>query len=303
MILEYTIPNNCTYKNVKEVLKAYFNISDRLLLRLKNTKNILLNDSPTYVSKTVSSKDTVKVVIDFIEDSSNIVPTKMDLDIIYEDDCYLIINKKPNMAVHPSMLHYDTSLSNGVKYYFDSVGLKKKIRPVNRLDKDTSGLVIFAKNEYIQECLVSQMKSKDLKKMYIAICYGKFDEKSGTVNLPIARKPGSIIERCIDSSGDEAITHYEILKEIENISIVKCLLETGRTHQIRVHMSAIGHPILGDTLYGNNSRATTVTRQLLHAYTLEFYHPITKQIVKYTAPIPLDFKNIIGDCLQNYINE
>ena len=292
MILEYTISNEDTFKNVKEVLKAYFKISDRLLLRLKNTKNILLNNSPTYVSKEVTTGDTINVIIDFIEDNSNIVPTKMDLDIIFEDNCYLIINKKPNTPVHPSMLHYENSLSNGVRYYFDSIGLKKKIRPVNRLDKDTSGLVIFAKNEYIQECLVSQMKSMDLKKTYLAICSGIFDKKSGTINLPIARKPGSIIERCIDPSGDVAITHYEVIEEHQDISIVKCILETGRTHQIRVHLSALNHPILGDTLYGNKCSYTD--RQLLHAYKLEFNHPLTKRRMHYMAPIPDDFKKTIN---------
>ena len=239
MILKYTIKDNDTYLNVKEVLKAYFGISERLLLRLKSTQNILLNNEPTYVSKKVTTGDEVQVLIDFIEDNSNIVPTQMDLSIIYEDDCFLVINKAPNMAIHPSMLHYDTSLSNGVRYYFDSIGLKKKIRPVNRLDKDTSGLVVFAKNEYIQECLVSQMKSKSMKKTYIAICEGIFEEKSGTIDLPIARKPGSIIERYVDSSGDQAITHYEVLQEFDGYSLVKCTLETGRTHQIRVHMQAI----------------------------------------------------------------
>ena len=220
MVLKYIIKSTDTYLNVKEVLKAYFGISERLLLRLKNTQNILLNNKPTYVSKEVVSGDEIQVLIDFIEDNSNIVPTKIDLDIIYEDDCYLVVNKAPNMAIHPSMLHYDTSLSNGIKYYFDSINLKKKIRPVNRLDKDTSGLVVFAKNEYIQECLVNQMKSKDMKKTYIAICEGIFEEKQSTINLPIARKPGSIIERYVDSSGDQAITHYEVLKEQNNISVV-----------------------------------------------------------------------------------
>ena len=215
----------------------------------------------------------------------------MDLDIIYEDDSFIVVNKAPNMAIHPSMLHYDTSLSNGIRYYFDSINLKKKIRPVNRLDKDTSGLVIFAKNEYIQECLVSQMKTKDMKKTYIAICEGIFEEKSGTINLPIARKPNSIIERCVDSSGDQAITHYEVLKEFQNTSVVKCILETGRTHQIRVHLSHINHPILGDTLYGK--KYTTISRQLLHAYKLDFIHPITRKKVSYTAPIPDDFKQFI----------
>ena len=291
MVLRYTIKDTDTYKNIKEVLKAYFKISERLLLRLKNTQNILLNNEPTYVSKEISSGDEIEVLIDFIEDNSNIVPTKMDLDIIYEDDSFIVVNKAPNMAIHPSMLHYDTSLSNGIRYYFDSINLKKKIRPVNRLDKDTSGLVIFAKNEYIQECLVSQMKTKDMKKTYIAICEGIFEEKSGTINLPIARKPNSIIERCVDSSGDQAITHYEVLKEFQNTSVVKCILETGRTHQIRVHLSHINHPILGDTLYGK--KYTTISRQLLHAYKLDFIHPITRKKVSYTAPIPDDFKQFI----------
>ena len=292
MVLKYTIKETDTYQNVKEVLKAYFGISERLLLKLKNTQNILLNGTSTYVSKEVVSGDIIEVLIDFVEDNSNIVPIKMNLNIIYEDDSYLVLNKEPNMAIHPSMLHYDTSLSNGVKYYFDSINLKKKIRPVNRLDKDTSGLVIFAKNEYIQECLVSQMKTKNMKKTYLAVCEGLFTEKSGTINAPIARKPGSIIERYVDSSGDIAITHYEVLDEIDNVSIVKCVLETGRTHQIRVHLSHLGHPILGDTLYGNKN--TNVPRQLLHAYKLDFIHPISKENVSYTAPIPEDFKNYIN---------
>ena len=286
MKLNYVIKQTDNFINVKEVLKAYFNISDRLLLRLKNTKNILLNGSPTYVSKEVCFGDEISVIIDFVEDNSNIVPTKMELDILCEDDCFLVINKPPHLPVHPSMSHYENSLSNGVKYYFDSIGLKKKIRPVNRLDKDTSGIVIFAKNEYIQECLVSQMKSKSFEKQYIAVCDGIFSKKVGTINLPIARKPGSIIERCVDNSGDIAITHYEIINELDNISVVKCLLETGRTHQIRVHLSHIGHPILGDTLYGEKN--TNVSRQLLHAYKVKFIHPISKKIVTYIAPIPDD---------------
>ena len=292
MKLNYIIKKTDNYINVKEVLKNYFKISYRLLLRLKNTKNILLNGSPTYVSKEVTSGDEIYIIIDFIEDNSNIVPTKMNLDILYEDDCYLVINKPPNLPVHPSMSYYENSLSNGVRYYFDSIGLKKKIRPVNRLDKDTSGIVIFAKNEYIQECLISQMKSKEFEKQYIAVCNGLFSKKNGTIDLPIARKPESIIERCVDSNGDISITHYEVINEINNTSVVRCLLETGRTHQIRVHLSSIGHPILGDTLYGEKN--TNIARQLLHAYKVKLIHPLTKKIVTYIAPIPNDISHFEG---------
>lgn len=293
MTLEYTVKKQDTYINIKEVLKSYFKISDRLLLRLKNTQNILLNGLPTYVSKPITENDKITIIIDFIEESPNIIPIKMDLDIIYEDDCYLIINKKPGFPVHPSILHYENSLSNGVKYYFDSINLHKKIRPVNRLDKDTSGLVIFAKNEYIQECLISQMKNNTFQKEYIAICNGIFEKKDGTINAPIARKSGSIIERCIDKNGDTAITQYKVLQEQNNISTVHCLLKTGRTHQIRVHMSYIGHALIGDTLYGydpTNPYAPNETRQLLHAYKITFIHPITKKTVEYTSPIPHDIK-------------
>ena len=137
------------------------------------------------------------------------------------------------------------------------------------------------------------MKSKEFKKEYIAVCDGIFVKKQGTINLPIARKEGSIIERCVHPDGETAITHYEVLKEIDNnISVVKCILETGRTHQIRVHLSAIRHPILGDTLYGNvNSTFSNIQRQLLHAYKVEFIHPISKQHSCYIAPIPDDIKN------------
>ena len=169
-------------------------------------------------------------------------------------------------------------------------GLKKKIRPINRIDKDTSGLVVFAKNEYIQECLIHQMKLGDFKKDYIAIVEGHFESKKGTINAPISRKENSIIERCVDNSGSPSITHYEVIKESEingmKISIVKCSLETGRTHQIRVHMSYVSHPLLGDDLYGGNTNL--ITRQALHSYRISFIHPITKQVVNYEVPLPND---------------
>jgi len=288
MILEYKIKENDKYINLKDLLKNYFEISDRLLVRLKHNQKLFINGKIASVDSTLDFDDIATVVIDFVEDNSNIVPTKIDLKIIYEDDYLLIIDKPSGMPIHPSQDHYEDSLSNGVKFYFDKIGLKKKIRPINRLDKDTSGLVVFAKNEYIQECLVKQMKTKQFEKQYIAICEGTFKENKGTINAPIARKENSIIERCISETGDTAITHYEVVKILNNYSVVKCILETGRTHQIRVHMAHIGHPLLGDTLYGNSS--SLITRQALHAYKISFIHPITKKVMEFFAPLPNDFE-------------
>ena len=291
MKLTYTIQPNDNFFNVKELLKLKFQISDRLLVKLKKNKKIWLNSTPTFVNSRLKPFDIVEILIDFEEKSENIIPTQMDLNIIYEDEYYIVINKPSGIAIHPSILHYTDSLANGVKFYFEQKNIKKKIRPINRLDKYTSGIVIFAKNEYIQEFLVKEMKKNTFFKEYIAVCEGIVESKIGTINLPIGRKENSIIERCVCSNGDIAITHYNVLKSLKNTSVVHVTLETGRTHQIRVHLSNIGHPILGDTLYGNPS--SVINRQALHAYKVKFIHPITGLNVEYIATIPSDIKSII----------
>lgn len=290
MHLSYVVKEN-KYENIKQLLKEEFSISDRLLLKLKNNKKLYLNKEHTYINHKIVLNDEIDIDLDFEEDNSNIVPTKMDLDIIYEDEYMLILNKPPKIPVHPSMDNYSNSLSNGVRYYFDTINLKKKIRPVNRLDKNTSGIVIFAKNEYIQECLVRQMKSGLFKKYYIAIVEGILDNKNTTINLPIARENDSIIKRCVNPVGDIAITDYFVIRELNNASIIYIQLHTGRTHQIRVHMSHIGHPIIGDTLYGNKN--SLIDRQALHACKICFIHPISKQELNLETKLPCDFENII----------
>lgn len=295
MNLKYTITSNEHYDNVKEVLKTKFEISDRLLLKLKSNNKIFLNGSPVNVKAPVNSNDIVEILLDFDEDNTNIVPTKMDLKIVFEDDYLLVLNKPAGYPIHPSMLHFEDSISNGVRYYFDTINLHKKIRPVNRLDKDTSGLVIFAKNEYVQECLVRQMKSGVFNKEYIAICEGTLPHSSGTINAPISRKEGSIIERCVNETGDIAITHYDVLKSNECMSVVHLILETGRTHQIRVHLAHIGSPIIGDTLYGHSSKL--INRQALHSNKVSFIHPITKEQLNLTAHLFEDMRTIIDNCI------
>ena len=295
MELEFIVKDE-KYFNIKEVLKAHFEISDRLLIKLKKNKKIYLNNTLAYVDKQIKRGDIIKIDMNFEEESENIVPIEMDLNIIFEDNYLLIINKPAGIPVHPSIAHYKNSLSNGVKFYFNTIGLNKKIRPVNRLDKDTSGIVIFAKHEYIQELLIKQMKTSIFKKEYQAILTGHLTNKNGKIDASIARKDGSIIEREINfETGEKAITYYRVLNEFyindTPLSLVNFLLETGRTHQIRLHSKYLGNPIIGDTLYGEKSNL--INRQALHAYKISFIHPISKENIILEIDLPDDMKKIL----------
>ena len=221
MDLKYIVTNN-KYQNINQVLKQEFNVSTRLQQKIIKEQHVFLNSKIADTRSNISLNDVISVNLDFEEDSENIISAKMELNIIYEDECFLILNKPVGIAVHPSISHYTDSLANGVKFYFESIGLKRKIRPINRLDLNTSGLVIFAKNEYVQESLIKQMQNKTFEKYYIAFVEGTFADKEGTINLPIARKENSIIERCIAENGQTAITDYKVLSEYDNFSIVEC---------------------------------------------------------------------------------
>ncbi len=284
MELSYIIKNDDIGKSINEILLEQFSFSNRLLYKLIKYKKIFLNGTICDTRKFANCNDKITVNLDFEEDNSNIKPAFIKLNIIYEDEWMLAINKPAGYPIHPSLLHYTDSISNAVKFYYDSIGLKKKIRPVNRLDLNTSGIVIFAKSEYIQECFIKQMSKDIFQKTYLCLVEGKLSKKSGTIDLPIGRKDGSIIERCIRPDGKRAITNYKVLTEYSTCSLLECTIKTGRTHQIRVHLSAIGHPIIGDTLYGKAS--TLISRQALHSYEIKCIHPITKKPLLLKAPIP-----------------
>ena len=292
MVLEYVVKKDDGYKTIREVLLNEFCFSHRFLSKMKLHHRIYCNGVPMYVDKLVQFKDRIVVDIDLEEEATNIVPTPMKLSILYEDDCFLIVNKPAEVAIHPSSNHYCNSLSNGIMYYYKSIGLKKKIHLVNRLDKGTSGIVVIAKNEYLQECLIKQMKKNIFHKEYIALLEGILEIKNDTINVTIKRKANSIIERCVALDGDVAITHYKVLRYIGQNTLVKFQLETGRTHQLRVHSKYIGHPIVGDTLYGNSS--ILIARQALHAYKTSFYHPILKKQIIIEAPFPEDIKLLLN---------
>lgn len=279
-IIEYKVSDS---KTILQILKEDLSFSSRLLTKVKN--NILLNDKVCKTYDTAEIGDILKIDLGYEETSDNIVPnSEIKLKILYEDEWMLIVDKPAFMPVHPSINHYEDSLSNGVKAYFESIGLKKKIRPVNRLDKNTTGIVIFAKSEYIQENLT------DYEKYYLTIVDGQTEE-SGIIDKPIARKLPSIIERTIRDDGDQAITRYKTLEFKNNMSLVECKLETGRTHQIRVHMASIEHFIIGDDLYGESS--TLINRQALHAYKIKFVHPVSRKEMVIESELPDDMKSIL----------
>jgi 23S rRNA pseudouridine1911/1915/1917 synthase len=213
------------------------------------------------------------------------------IDIIYEDEGLLIVNKQPHMVVHPTRSHQDNTLANGVAYYFKNKGIKRKVRFVNRLDMNTSGIVIIAKNPYVHNQLAEQMKENSVEKYYYAIVEGVL-RGEGTINEPIVRLREEDIVRVVHPSGKESITHYRAEKTFNNMTLVKLKLITGRTHQVRVHMKHIGHPIVGDTLYGKES--TLIDRQALHCYEMKFINPLSGEDLRVTCPLPEDMKFVEG---------
>ena len=290
MKIDYRINNE---KNVLEICKDKLNISSRLFTKLKK-EHIYLNGELLDTYKPLKNGDILTIDFEYPEIQENIVSNSdINLEILYEDEWLLILNKPPFLPVHPTMRHFNNTLSNGVKAYYELIGLNKKIRPVNRLDKNTSGIVIFAKCEYIQEELTRQMENKSFTKEYIALVNGNLlvDNEIKIIDSPIKRKTDSIIERIVSPDGDNAITKYKVIKNYDGFSEVSIQLLTGRTHQIRVHFQSIGHPVLGDSLYGEESNL--INRQALHAKKVEFTHPITKKQIKIEAKLPNDIRNLI----------
>lgn len=269
--------------SLKSIIRNNLKISNRLLIKLKASNNIFVNGKAVPINYKIHKNDLIEVQIEFVEED-DILPQKMNLDILYEDEYILAINKMPGIVVHPSSYHLSDTIANGVKYYLNN---KRKIRPINRLDRDTSGVVLFAKNEYIQELFTTL----DVSKEYIAIVDGFPNQAEGTINAKIARKEGSIIKRCVSETGQTAITHYKVIKTYDAYSSLSVKLETGRTHQIRVHMAYIGNPIVGDTMYGKET--TVIDRQALHSYKTSFVHPITGEEISIVANLPEDMKKLI----------
>ncbi|MGX8774130.1 MAG: RluA family pseudouridine synthase [Bacillota bacterium] len=277
---------------VRQITRQYFDFSARLRNRIKREKLTMRNGEYAEGWHRVREGDVITITLP--DEHSNFPAEDIPIDIIYEDDDLMVINKKPGIVVHPTKGHPSGTCANALSNYMEETGRIFKIRFVNRLDRDTSGLLIVAKNAYCQNHITDQMRNGRIHKRYIAIVNGEIPSESGTVDLPIGRPDPEDVRRGVMSKGAPSVTHYEVIKHLKDHTLIELLLETGRTHQIRVHMSHIGHPVTGDTLYGDEE-PDVIGRQALHAAKLSLIHPIKKEPLELEAPLPDDMKTAIEE--------
>lgn len=281
--IEIEITKKECNRTVKSILFDDLKMSKRLVTRLKKGDGIKVNDEHSTVRRVVCEGDILKISF-FEEQNENIVANDISLDIVYEDDEILVVNKPSDMPTHPSINHYEGTLANAVMHKFKDT--KFVFRAINRLDADTTGLVIIAKNQYSANELNRQIRNREIKKVYLAICCGKLPYNSGTVEKNIKRAQESVIKRIVSDDGQYAKTDYEVLEYKDGFSLVKLRLHTGRTHQIRVHMAYINAPLYADFIYGEGIENERVR---LHCYSLEFSHPVTKEKMVFKKDAPDDF--------------
>jgi len=264
------------------------------LVRLKKTyKNVVIDNEWVHLTHRLGAGEVMDVTISEDDSSEKVVPVDLPFPVVYEDEDILVVNKPAGMPIHPSLNNYENTLGNAAAFYFEQRGEKIVFRCVNRLDRDTTGLTIIAKHYLSAGILHEMMRERRIHREYIAVVQGEDMDDCGRVTLPIGRVADSTIERRVDfENGETAVTCYKVLERRNGLSMVSLYLETGRTHQIRVHMKAIGHPLIGDWLY--NPEDKHMLRQALHSRRLEFVHPITGEDMIFTADIPEDMRRAFG---------
>ncbi len=249
---------------------------------------VFLNDQPTNPFVVLKTNDIL--TIDY-EEEIDFLPDKKKLNIVYEDDYLLIVNKPTHILVHPDDKNKIGTMCNIVSYYYLNSHIQLSVKYAHRLDMDTTGLLIFVKDALTHAKIDEMIATHELRRTYLCLVSGHLPQKSGTIDLPIGKNRHESQKRRVSKTGKTAITHYEVIQEFKKYSLVKVNLETGRTHQIRVHMSFIGHPLLGDTLYGGST--SLAARPLLHSYQVKFVHPVTHQAICITKGLPFDMKNLV----------
>lgn len=292
--IDYIIDEDSADLRVEQFLRRKRYSGQNLSEIKRMPKSILVNGVHYYMRQELSTGDHLQVRICETQNSEKIPPTKLPLDIIYEDEDLLVLNKPAGMPIHPSLNNYTNSIANALAYYFQSQGKPFIFRCCNRLDRDTSGLTIVSKHLVSGSILSDMTKYREVHREYLAIARGSVTPSEGTIQAPLGRKEGTIIERTVDwEHGEDAVTHYKVVKEANGHSLVSLRLETGRTHQIRIHMKYLGYPLIGDYLY--NPDMEYMTRQALHSHHMEFTHPITGEHMSFTAPLPEDMARVMQE--------
>ena len=256
---------------------------------------ILVNNKPVQASYKVKEKDIIE--IEPLEEVIDVIPEKMDLDIVYEDEYLAIINKKSGVVVHPAVGNYSHTLVNGLMDHFNTISKEKTIRPgiVHRLDKDTSGLMVVAKNDKVHEQLSNMIKEKQVERKYLALVWGIVKHEKGTIDAPIGRDINNRQKYTVtDINSKDSITHFKTLKRYKEATLIECKLDTGRTHQIRVHMEYIGHPVVNDPVYGRRKIINNFG-QMLHSKSIKFTHPVTKELLSFEVEPPKEFIEILEE--------
>lgn len=292
--IDYIIDEDSAGLRVEQFLRRKRYSGQNLSEIKRMPKSILVNGVHYYMRQELSTGDHLQVRICETKNSEKIPPTNLPLDIIYEDEELLVLNKPAGMPIHPSLNNYTNSIANALAYYFQSQGKPFIFRCCNRLDRDTSGLTIVSKHLVSGSILSDMTKYREVHREYLAIARGSVTPSEGTIQAPLGRKGGTIIERTVDwEHGEDAVTHYKVVKEANGHSLVSLRLETGRTHQIRIHMKYLGYPLIGDYLY--NPDMEYMTRQALHSHHMEFTHPITGEHMSFTAPLPEDMARVMQE--------
>lgn len=276
-------------KELKQVLKNRLDFSSRLLSKLKRSKSIFVNGDYLKYHEVIKKGDEIRIVMG--NESNHFTPQEIPFNVAYEDVDIIIVNKQPGIVTHPTKSHPDNTVANAAAWYLMNKEIHCKIRFVNRLDMDTSGLLVIAKNAYSHHVLSEQMQADKVEKKYIAFVWGIIEEDIGRIEAPIHRTSADSIKRVVDENGQESITEFKVLERYKNATMLEVKLLTGRTHQIRVHMNHIGHPLIGDTLYGKDD-GELINRQALHAKYLSFLQPRYKKEVGVEASLPQDLLDL-----------
>ena len=296
---EFSIDRNTEGQRIDRYLSDELEDRSRSYIqKIMKEGYVKVNQKPVKSNYRLSFGDSVEVTLPEAKEP-DIVPENIPLDILYEDQDIIMINKPKQMVVHPAPGHYSGTLVNALMYHCgkDLSGINGVLRPgiVHRIDRDTTGSVIACKNDKAHRCIAEQLKEHSINRRYRAICFGELEQEEGTIDQPIGRHPNDRKKMAINhQNGKRAVTHYRVLQRFKGYTYIECVLETGRTHQIRVHMASIGHPLLGDEVYSNRKSPFKLQGQTLHAKTLGFIHPTTGEYLEIDAPLPEYFEHLLA---------